>query len=63
MAQMLGLETSYSVVYYPYLLWTVFIFKFNKIKNTKFNNQFEKRDVNMKFYSKSQFQSQRVNDN
>ena len=59
MAQMLGLETSYSVVYYPYLLWTVFIFKFNKIKNTKFNNQFEKRDVNMKFYSKSQFQSQR----
>ena len=59
MAQMLGLETDYSVVYYPYLLSTVFIFKFNKIKNTKFNNQFEKRDVNMKFYSKSQFQSQR----
>ena len=59
MAQMLGLETDYSVVYYPYLLWTVFIFKFNKIKNTQLNNQFEKRDVNKKFYSKSQFQSQR----
>lgn len=49
MAQMLGLETDYSVVYYPYLLWTVFIFKFIKIKNTKFNDQFEKRNVNIKF--------------
>ena len=42
-------------VYELYSYW----FQFNKIKNTKLNNQFEKRDVNMKFYSKSQFQSQR----
>ena len=42
-------------VYELYSYW----FQFNKIKNTRLNYQFEKRDVNMKFYIKSQFQSQR----
>ena len=41
-------------VYELYSYW----FQINKIKNTKLNNQFEKRDMNMKFYSESQFQSQ-----
>ena len=36
-------------VYELYSYW----FQINKIKNTKLNNQFEKRDMNMKFYSES----------